>query len=116
MADITFIGAKNIRGITVNGGQQQQQQGALGGIAATIISGLQGASIVSHITGTSFKVIQNSNTVAYGIIANVAGWTLVGNTINIVGPNPLTLNFLTPSEAQLAEPRIASIVNGHTVS
>ncbi len=110
MADISFI-HKNTRGQMAGGIQPLPPP-----LIPAKIDGLQGSMLKSHVAGQSFKVIKASTTVAYGINSNVAGWMVEGNLVQVVGPNPLTLNFINPAEAQIAEPRLAAIINGHIVS
>jgi hypothetical protein len=110
MADVTYI-HKSFRG----SGSGSSIAPIPPPIIPTVIDGLQGVAIKSHVAGTSFHVIKGIATIAYGINQNVAGWTVVGNVVHIVGANPVTLNFLNPSEAQIGEARLKEVINGHTV-
>ena len=78
----------------------------------TIIDGLSGNSLKSHIQDQSCKIVQGSTTLALLANAQVGGWILLGNKLKITGPNSVMLNFISSAEAIIAETRLKDCLNG----
>jgi len=80
------------------------------------IARLAAADIKTNVVDQSIKIVSGSTVLAIVNIPTVTNWTLAGTRLTILGTNPLTLSFLSSSEAINGESRLAQIINGATLA
>lgn len=80
------------------------------------ITRLSAADIKTNVVDQSIKIVSGTTILAIINIPTVTNWTLAGTKLTVLGKNPLTLSFLSASEAINGESRLAQIINGATLS
>lgn len=80
------------------------------------ITRLSAVDVKTNVVDQSVKIVSGTAVLAIVNIPTITSWSLAGTRLTILGANPLTLNFLSASEAINGESRLAQIINGATLS
>lgn len=88
------------------------------GDTSNLITILYATNIKSDVVGQSFKILKDTIEVANFEISEVTANTLIGNTIIIYSSDlePITLVFISNTEATTGDTRLTSILNGGNVT
>lgn len=80
------------------------------------ITKLAAVDIKTNVVDQSVKIVSGTAVLAIINIPTITNWTLAGTKLTILGTNPLTLSFLSATEALNGESRLAQIINGAILS
>lgn len=83
-----------------------------------IISGLVAVNVLTDVQSVSIKLIQNGNIITHWSISEIVSIDLNGNFVKVYSSDqlPLTLEFVSSAEAQSADSRFTTCLNGGVVA
>lgn len=86
--------------------------------SSNVFYGLLGTDVKTSVQNQSLQVVHNSVTIALFMLNEIASWDLSANQITIYSTDqlPVTLMFLSTTEAQTADSRLTQISNGAVLS